>query len=270
MSEDLRPSAVLARRFPGDWQPAGFGESRARVWRVSGSSELFVKVVDDDGSEHAAGNARELRAEAERSEWLASQGFPAPRVIELGRVDGADHLVTTAIPGRTLADPWPVDARPQLIANLADLSRRLHAIPPDSCPYRRDLAVLVPAAAAAVAAGTVDEDDFDSDRAGRSAGDVLHEILRTRPSAEDLVVCHGDLCLPNVLADPDTGRITGVVDLGRLGLADRHQDLALATRSLGPVNDQYGPAAAVAFLDRYGIAADPELIEFYRLLDELF
>ncbi|HEY7816158.1 MAG TPA: phosphotransferase, partial [Nakamurella sp.] len=90
------------------------------------------------------------------------------------------------------------------------------------------------------------------------------------PTTEDPVVCHGDLCLPNVLADAHTGRITGVIDLGRLGVADRHQDLALATRSLGPANPQFGPDAAQVFLTAYGLPVEPALLAFYRLLDEFF
>ncbi len=93
------------------------------------------------------------------------------------------------------------------------------------------------------------------------------------PQHEDVVVCHGDFCLPNILVDPETLRPTGVVDLGRAGIADRYADLALAVRSLaGPLNRQYGPHDARRFLDRYllGEPADNDRIAFYCLLDEFF
>ncbi len=83
------------------------------------------------------------------------------------------------------------------------------------------------------------------------------------------MVCHGDLCVPNVILDPDTCRVSGLLDTGRLGVADRWLDLAIATRSLaGGPNPQYGPAAADRYLARYGIDPDPGRIAFYRLLDE--
>ena len=46
------------------------------------------------------------------------------------------------------------------------------------------------------------------------------------PPSEDLVVCHGDYCFPNVLLD-DAGAITGFLDLGELAVADRWWDVAV-------------------------------------------
>jgi aminoglycoside phosphotransferase len=84
-----------------------------------------------------------------------------------------------------------------------------------------------------------------------------------------LVVCHGDLCVPNVLFDPDTCQVSGVIDTSSLGVADRWVDLAIATRSMTcELNLQYGSWAADRYLGRYGIAPDPGKTAFYRLLDE--
>jgi kanamycin kinase/aminoglycoside 3'-phosphotransferase-2 len=238
------------------------------VWRVAGPPRRYVKLVGDGDDRVAL--TRQLLAEAEHAVWLGAQGFPAPQVLDSGSQDGVAWLVTAAMPGRTLADPWPLSMRGRLVDNLADMCAALHDIPVTACPFRRDLAVTIPAAADAVRDGAVDPGDFDDERAGRSPADLLEELFATRPGAEDLVVCHGDLCLPNVLADPDTGAITGLVDLGRLGVADRHQDLALTTRSLGPINGQFGPGAADRFLRRYPIPPDPGRLDYYRLLDEFF
>jgi kanamycin kinase len=72
------------------------------------------------------------------------------------------------------------------------------------------------------------------------------------------------LLLPNVLIDD--GAVTGYLDLGELGVADRWWDLAVATWSC----DWYvGPGWQDLFLDTYGIERDDDKIEFYRLLYDL-
>ncbi len=43
----------------------------------------------------------------------------------------------------------------------------------------------------------------------------------------DMVVCHGDPCMPNFMVDPKTLQCTGLIDLRRLGTANRYADLAL-------------------------------------------
>jgi aminoglycoside phosphotransferase len=72
-----------------------------------------------------------------------------------------------------------------------------------------------------------------------------------------------------VLFDADTCEVSGVVDAGRLGVADRWVDLAIATRSLtSKLNPQYGPWTLDRYLMRYGVGPDHKKIDFYRLLDE--
>lgn len=192
-------------------------------------------------------------------------------------------LVTSAVPGVPISSVRRSDAR-VAARSLALLLRDLHAIPVSSCRFDRTLAVTVPAACAAVAVGVVDAGDFDEERTGLEPSTVLEELLAAAPRASvaepgDLVVCHGDACLPNVLVDPETLQPTGIVDVGRLGVADRHQDLALATRSLADpdLNPAFGPGCADAFLESYlsesGLEhsrVDPDRLAFYRLLDEFF
>jgi kanamycin kinase len=147
------------------------------------------------------------------------------------------------------------------------VTRALHALPLAGCPFDRRLAVTVPEALSA----DVDLEDLDAERQGRTRDELVAALVATRPRHEDLVVCHGDLCVPNVLFTADTGEVSGVIDAGRLGVADRWVDLAIATRSLtSDLNPQYGSWAADRYLKRYGVEPDQTKMEFYRLLDEFF
>ena len=100
---------------------------------------------------------------------------------------------------------------------------------------------------------------------GRSALDLLSELEATRPGSEDLVVTHGDFCLPNVILR--SGAVAGFIDVGRAGVADRHQDFACAARSIAY---NYGEQFVAPFFEAYGMAPDPARIAFYQLLDEFF
>lgn len=229
----------------------------------------------------------ELIAERDRLLWLAAIGFPAARVIDWSDAsDGpepAAALVTSAVAGVPISSVSRGGAR-EAARSLALTLRDLHTIPTLSCPFDRTLSVTLAEAQAAVAEGAVDTDDFDDERRGPPPLEVLGLLLAGARSASedesaDLVVCHGDACLPNVLVDPDTLRPTGIVDVGRLGVADRHQDLALGTRSLldPDLNPSFGSGCAQAFLDTYLAAMglgptrmDPDRLAFYRLLDEFF
>ncbi|VCW27810.1 strA_3_AF024602 [Escherichia coli] len=61
--------------------------------------------------------------------------------------------------------------------------------------------------------------------------DLLARVERAtgaaRPRAHRYGCCHGDPCMPNFMVDPKTLQCTGLIDLGRLGTADRYADLAL-------------------------------------------
>lgn len=65
------------------------------------------------------------------------------------------------------------------------------------------------------------------------------------------------------LANADAGAFLATVDVGRLGLADRWSDLAVASMSL-EWND--GAGLESLFWRAYGIEPDVERIAYYRAL----
>jgi kanamycin kinase len=75
-------------------------------------------------------------------------------------------------------------------------------------------------------------------------------------------VCHGDACLPNTLLHDD-GRLSGHVDLGRIGVGDRWADLAVATWS---ATWNLGPRWKGELLTAYGVGPDPERSAYHWLL----
>jgi aminoglycoside phosphotransferase len=63
-------------------------------------------------------------------------------------------------------------------------------------------------------------------------------------------VRHGDMCLPNILGDPETAALTGIVDWRYAGQFDREIDVASTVWSCG--YNGYTPDVAVAVLEGCG------------------
>jgi len=197
-----------------DWEQVTIGRSGADVRR------------SPDGAAYAKSGTglvrRELVDERDRLEWLAGTDLPAARVLDWTDDGETATLTTSAVPGVAMSD-LPARSVPGAVTSLGRFLGRVHAVRRESCPFERWLSVTVPIARLRVDRGLVDTEDFDHERDGRSAPDLLDELVDGRPRAEelelgDLVVCHGDACLPNFLVDADSLEVTGMIDVHRLGI----------------------------------------------------
>ncbi|GGS72605.1 putative streptomycin phosphotransferase [Streptomyces griseoviridis] len=249
------------------WSPVTAGESGAAVFR-SADATRYAKCVP-------AADAAGLAAERDRVVWLGDQGVPGPRVLDWRSGDAGACLVTRAVSG-TPADQVSAEDLRTAWGPLADAVRRLHEVPVSRCPFRRGLDAMVAMARDVVARDAVDPDFLPVDQRRTPPAELLDRLTRQvsrrrEQEAADTVVCHGDLCLPNIVLDPRTLDVAGFIDLGRLGPADRHADLALLlanARETWP-DEERARAADTAFAERYGTALDPDRLRFYLHLDPL-
>jgi aminoglycoside 3'-phosphotransferase II len=238
------------------WQRVAIGESGADTFRLTceGRPELVLKRSRNNP--HLS-----LRDECERLRWLSAR-ITAPQVVHFETHGNEEWLLMTALPGINAAEA-PVSAK-VAVAIVADALKALHALDVASCPFDETLDRKIARAAQNVADGLVEERHFDAKNIGRSAESLFEEMLASRPSAQDVVVTHGDACLPNMMIEQE--RFAGFVDCNRVGRADRYQDLALACRS---IEYDFGEEWVAVFLARYGLTeVDADRIAFYRLLDE--
>ncbi|WP_300343878.1 aminoglycoside 3'-phosphotransferase [Nesterenkonia sp.] len=172
----------------------------------------------------------DLQAEAQRTTW-AGRFTAVPQVLQTGTNDDGAWLLTAAVSGTSAYHPrWRSEPETAVRAIAVGL-RRLHDALPTDCPFTCRWAA-----------------------PGLDSG------------AEDVVVCHGDPCVPNTLLDRD-GRFAAHVDLGQLGLGERWADLAIASWSIRwPVN--FGRSYDDLFFASYGVTPDPDRIAYYRDLWE--
>lgn len=169
----------------------------------------------------------------------------------------------------------------QLVHLLAEGLKLLWSVDIKECPVQSGLDQKLRLAELAVCQGLCSTEDAEEDTYGEGGFENPKELLawlkKNRPE-EDPVFSHGDYCLPNLFLKE--GKVSGYIDLGRSGIADRYQDIALCYRSLkhnysgrygGKVYTQLNPDfRPESLFEELGIEPDWEKIRYYILLDELF
>jgi kanamycin kinase len=229
------------------------------TWRLThpDGSVRFAKV-------DRAGRYPSLAGEAERMVWAAAY-FVVPVVVDLVQRPDCTVLVTEGLAGRDATDPaWRADVPGLITALGTGLSAFHDAVEEEWCPFRFDVARALHHVAHRVEIGAIDPGGFHEVHRYLTPAAALSRLEATAPGSEDLVVCHGDYCPPNALLTG--GRVTGYVDLGELGVADRWWDIAVGAWSVGW---NFGKENEALFYETYGITPDPDRIAFYRLLYDL-
>ncbi len=265
--ETLTVSPVLLGVGGGDWLPVTTGESGAAVFH-SADATRYAKCVP-------AADAASLKAERDRITWLNGQDVPGPQVLDWHSGDVGACLVTSSVSG-VPADQVSAEDLRVAWERIADTVCRLHEVPVSQCPFRRDLDAMVAMARDVVARDAVNPEFLPVEQQNTPTAELLEHLTRQVPrrreqEAADTVVCHGDLCLPNIILDPQTLNVSGFIDLGRLGLADRYADLALLLTNAREtwMDEERARAADLTFAERYGIALDHDRLRFYLHLDPL-
>lgn len=172
----------------------------------------------------------DLRLEAEKTRWVGRY-IEAARVVDAGSEQGLSWMLTEALPSNSFSVP----ERCTLIGRSL---RAFHeSLPLDQCPWEITLA---------------------ERQGGRHHGSI----------DQDLVVTHGDACVPNMVA--------GVwIDLGDVAVSDRWYDVTVACLSVDwPIN--FGPGHARYVLDGYlrapsypQLSIDQAVLDFYTDLYEV-
>lgn len=254
--QDLLPD------LPGEANTVGLSGSGVYCWpdRV-----LKIQPVGEEALNEAA-----------MMRWLRGR-VPAPRLLAEIEENGLHYLLMSRIPGRMFCDPALLEAPHKLLELAAQALHTLWQTDLSGCPARRMLADRLLLARQRVEAGLCDTGNAEPGTYGPGGFASPEQLLRwleeNRPD-EEPVLTHGDCCLPNLFADEHG--FCGFIDLGRSGVGDRWQDIALLYRSTCHNYDgSYGytahtPCPADDLFAALGIPRDEEKLRYYILLDELF
>ena len=239
---------------------------------MSGSQVLIF----DDMVLKIQPNSPEARTECEMMSWMRRR-VPVPEIIAHEIMNEQSFLLMSHVPGKMSCNLEYINDPDRLIDILCDGLRMLWNASTESCPVDASLDHQLAAAEYNVRNGLVDLGNVEPETFGENGfrnPEALLDWLKSNRPEEDIVLSHGDYCLPNIFADK--GHVCGFIDLGRAGFADRYRDIAICYRSLkSNLRGSYGDHPPVdfdadVFFDRLGITPDWDKIRYFTLLDELF
>lgn len=218
----------------------------------------------------------ESNRENHMMEWLKDK-ISVPQILCSEQEKGMSYLLMSRMRGE-MSSSTKIMANPrQLVKALAEGLKMLWEIDISTCPYSNAIDNKLKHAEELVINKLCNTDDAEPDTYGESGfenPEQLLQWLKSNKPDEELVFSHGDYCLPNIFIE--NNKIAGFIDLGRSGVADKYQDIALCYRSLVHNYDgSYGGRVYEDFderilFDELGIVPDWNKIKYYLLLDELF
>lgn len=242
----------------------GIGMSGAGIYIFE---DMVLKVQKEN---------EETKSEAVMLKWLAGK-LPVPEVLYHRVENGMNYLLMSRMPGVMSCEESILSDQELVTELLAEGMKMLWSVDITDCPQRWDLPVKLAAAEYSVTHGEVDVDNVEPETFGeggfKDPAELLLWLKEHQPSFEP-VLSHGDYCLPNIFVKD--GRVSGFIDLGKTGIADKWQDIALGYRSLKHnYTGVYGSEPRNDFnenllFEKLGVEPDWEKIRYYILMDELF
>ena len=218
----------------------------------------------------------ESRREVQIMEWLKGK-IPVPEVLYYEEHEEKSYLLMSKISGEMVCEENYMKNPEQLLSILTEGLTMLWQTDISDCTFDSSIEKKLEMAARQVHLGLVDLDNVEPETFGeegfKDPEELLDWLVQNKPK-EEYVLSHGDFCLPNIFANH--GKLSGFIDLSKMGYADKYQDIALCYRSLKHnIDGKYGSGAWEIFdpnilFDILKITPDWDKIKYYILLDELF
>lgn len=251
LKEMLRGSEIIKNN-------KGWSESDVFLVRnIKGKGDCYLKIAPDNSSSY-------LVSEKDKLQWLQGK-IPVPKIYYFKIVNGFQYLLTSKIQGED-ALTKNVRRKPLvLIKAVAKGLKKIHSINTSDCPFDERVINKLKLIK------SIHIDNIKSSSSGykgrnRNKLELYNYLIENKIENEDLVFTHGDYCFPNIIIKGDD--ISGYIDVGRAGIADRYVDLSLIIRSIR-INYRSDKLVDL-FLEEYGLNyLDNKKLKYYSYMDEL-
>lgn len=232
---------------------------------LSGDQVYFLKSSQQNYYLKISNNI-EIINEAKAYQYLENK-VNVPKIYEFINNNGMYYLLMSEVRGKMLYELLEDDIE-NTIKLYASALKKLHEV--DITNYDvKDINKIVEEIEPRL--NQIDVHELEKETQILGIEKTYEKLKRLIPKSRDLVFVHGDYCMPNIIVGDDIS----FIDLGRSGVDDRYNDIAIALRSLKKnielINKPFLLKYNQIFLETYGIdKVDKEKCEFYYLLDEFF
>ncbi|MBQ8556260.1 MAG: aminoglycoside 3'-phosphotransferase [Clostridia bacterium] len=207
--------------------------------------------------------------------WLQGR-LPVPEIIAADHVDGMRYLLMTRMSGKVLCDEAILNDQHRLAELVAEGLRHLWSVDIAGCPTNRTLDRKFIEIEEGLRGGWITPEqaaqpETYGPKGFRSPAHLFDWLVKNRP-VEELVLSHGDYCLPNIFAS-DKG-LTGFIDIGLSGVADKWIDIekglwSMWANTTGVFGGKKRGFDRRLLFDALGVQPDEDRLRYYSLLDEL-
>lgn len=207
--------------------------------------------------------------------WLQGK-LPVPEIIAAEHTDGNRYLLMSRIPGKYLCDEAILDDQYRLAELVAEGLKLLWSVDASDCPTIRTLDEKFKEIDEGLRGGWITLDQarqLETYGAGgfESPSQLFDWLVKHRPQ-EEPVLSHGDYCMPNLFTDG--ARLTGFIDLGYAGVADKWVDIekglwSMWANSTGQFGGKKREFDRRLLFDALDMQPDDEKLRYYSLLSEL-
>lgn len=212
----------------------------------------------------------EVYEEGENLRWLKNK-ISVPEIYFNFYHEGKYYLVMEKCGQMMFQDRLSLEHLREDLMYFGRLIRSFHNIDPHGLPYDHCLQHKLDHVRNNVLHDLVRTQYFERELQGRSGQQLYDQMMKLYPFEEDLVLCHGDASMPNIMVDDQRAYF---IDVTGMGIVDRHLDLAIAFRTIRynieAMHLTWHLKYLTWFMEGYGKEkVDPSKIEFFILLDEL-
>ena len=207
--------------------------------------------------------------------WLQGK-LPVPEVLAADMVDDTRYLLMSRITGNNLCADFILNDQERLADLVAKGLQQMWAVDITGCPTDRSLDAKFLEIETGIRNGSITMDQARQEETYspggfKSPAELFDWLIKHRPQ-EELVLSHGDFCLPNILCN--SHGLTGFIDLGCTGVADKWVDIDMVLWSMwANSTGQFGGRKRAfdrkILFTALNMQPDEDKLRYYSLLNEL-